>query len=156
MTEYDMGQASLIHLIKQSYQLFDVGAIGALRGVGRNIALDSGLALDELEGEVEEIRPGVYGLPVCPFAEAISTFKTCCGQMPEEMYELAAHANKRGEAWVSAFCGIHQSIRSTRIGEEYQQIACKSGPKVSIADQDILTDEEARAALENYACIYAK
>ncbi len=57
MANYDMGQAALIHLIRESYKLFDVAAIAALRAVGTGIATDSKLPLEELEGEVEEASP---------------------------------------------------------------------------------------------------
>ncbi len=153
---YDMGQAALIHLIRECYQLFDVAAVGALRAVGRDIATDSRLSLEELEGAVEEIRPGVVGLPECPFAKAISTFSDCCGTLPGELAILADYANSQGEAWVSAFCGIHQSIRHTRLGDSYQQIGCRSGDKVNIADQEIMSEEEARELLKKYACVYAR
>jgi hypothetical protein len=156
MANYDMGQAALIHLMRESYKLFDVAAIGALRAVGRDIGTDSQLTLEELEGQVEEIQPGVVGLPVCPFAKAINTFRDCCGALPEELAILARHANNQGEAWVSAFCGIHQAIRRTRIGDSYEQIGCRSGTEVSIADQDIMSKEDAEELLKKYACVYAR
>lgn len=156
MAEYDMAQTALIHLIRQCYQLFDVGAIGALRSVGKSIAADSKFDLDKLEGAVEEVEPGVFGLPLCPFAGAIDTFKGCCGDMPEEIYILADYANGQGEAWVSAFCGIHQSLRKAEIGDSYQQIGCRSGDKVNIAVQEIVSNDRAEELLQNYACVYAR
>jgi ribosomal protein S17 len=57
---------------------------------------------------------------------------------------------------VSAFCGIHQSFRRARFGDSYQQIACRSGDKVSIAEQDILSQDEAQRIMETNACVYAK
>ena len=156
MTEYDMGQAALVQLIRASHNLFDMAAIGALREVGRNMAASSKLDLAELEGAVEEIRSGIMGLPDCPFAETISTYKDCCGGLPEEIALLADFANNQGGAWVSAFCGIHQSLRKARIGDSYQQIGCRSGKKISFANQDIMSEDEAKEALQTYACVYSR
>lgn len=156
MANYDMGQSALIHLIRQCYQMFDVGAIGALRGVGRDIGSESKLDLEALEGKTEEVQPGIMALPVCPFAGAIETFNSCCGPLPEALFTLAEFANGQGEAWVSAFCGIHQAMRAEKIGDSYVQIGCRSGDMISIAAQDILSREEAENILKDNACLYAR
>ena len=156
MSNYDMGQSALIHMIRQAYIMFDVGAIGALRAVGKDIGTVAKLKLEELEGSTEEVKPGVMGLPACPFAGSIETFNNCCGDLPKELSTLADYANKQGEAWVSAFCGIHQALRAEKIGDSYQQIGCRSGDKVSIAEQDVMSKDEAAEVLKKYACIYAR
>lgn len=156
MAKFDLGQASLIHMIRASQRMFDVAAIGTLREVGRAFGAESKLELSELEGQVEPIRDQIVGLPVCPFQAAIDTFRECCGDLPEEVRTLAQYANSQGEAWVSAFCGIHQAMRRQRIGESYQQVACRSGKNVAIADQTIVPENEARELLNKYACLYAR
>lgn len=155
MTEYDLGRASLIQMIKAAHSLFDVGSIGLLRMAGEDVA-ENPLSLEEVEGATSEVRDGIFALSECPFAGTIATFKDCCGPLPEEMFLLADYANKQGEAWVSAFCGIHQSFRRAKIGDSYQQIGCRGGDKVIIADQDILSEDEARSILEKNACVFAK
>ena len=155
MAEYDLGHTSVIQMIKAAYQLFDVGAIGLLRMAGAQVA-ENPLSIEDVEGATSEVQDGVFALPECPFAESIATYKACCGPLPEEIAILADHANQQGEAWVSAFCGIHQSFRRARLGDSYQQIACRSGDKVSIADQDVLSEDEAQHILETSACVYAK
>ena len=156
MSKYDLGQSSIIHMIRQAYIMFDIGAIGALRAVGRDIGSAATLEMEDLEGSAEEVQPGVMALPVCPFAGSIETFKNCCGDLPKELSTLAEFANNQGEAWVSAFCGIHQSLRSEKIGDSYQQIGCRSGDKVILAEQDVMSKDEAAEILKIYACLYAR
>lgn len=155
MAEYDLGQAGLIQMMKAAHRLFDVGAIGLLRMAGEEVAKNP-LGIEVVEGATTEVQEGIFALPECPFAKTIATYKDCCGELPEELALLADHANEGGAAWVSAFCGIHQSFRRARLGDSYQQIGCRSGAKVSIADQEILSDDEVRSVLETTACVYAK
>ena len=155
MTEYDLGRASLIQMIKAAHSLFDVGSIGLLRMAGEDVA-ENPLSLEEVEGATSEVRDGIFALSECPFAGTIATFKDCCGPLPEEMFLLADYANKQGEAWVSAFCGIHQAFRKARVGDSYQQIACRSGDKLSIADQDLVSEDDLKSIMESAACVYAK
>lgn len=155
MAEYDLGRTSLVHIVKAASQFFDEGAVILLRMAGQEVAAGPA-SLEEVEGTIDEIREGIYALPKCPFAETIASYKAYHSSLPEEMYSLADYANRQGLAWVSAFCGIHQSFRRARFGDSYQQIACRSGDKVSIAEQDILSEDEARQILETTACIYAR
>lgn len=154
MGSYDLGHASMVRMIRAAFRLFDVGSIGLLRMAGEEIAENT--KLEQVEKDAVEVKDGIVALPRCPFADTIETFTGCCGPLPEELYLLADHANGQGEAWVSAFCGIHQSFRKTKIGPSYHQIGCRSGNKVVIADQDIMSEEEARKILETNACVYAK
>lgn len=154
MSDYDLGHTSMVRMIRAAHRLFDVGSIGLLRMAGEEIAVNT--ELDQVDVNAVEVQPGIIALPVCPFAGTIKNFTSCCGKLPEELYELADHANSNGEAWVSAFCGIHQSFRKTKIGDSYQQIGCRSGDKIVIADQDLMTEEEAREVLKDKACVYAK
>ncbi len=112
--------------------------------------------LDQVDKDLAEVQDGIFALPTCPFAGTIATYKDCCGSIPDEMFALADHANQQGEAWVSGFCGIHQAFRRAKIGDSYQQIGCRGGDKVIIADQDILSEDEARSILEKNACVFAK
>ena len=155
MAEYNLGQTALVQMIKAAYNLFDVGAIGLLRMAGQQVA-ENPLSIEQVEGAVNEVQDGVFVLPECPFAKTIATYKGCCGPLPEELYGLAEYANQQGEAWVSAFCGIHQAFRRARIGDSYQQIGCRSGDKVNVAAQDILSEDEVQRILKTSACVYAK
>lgn len=154
MATYDLGHTGFVRIIRAAYRLFDVGAIGLLRMAGEEIAENT--ELDQVDKDLAEVQDGIFALAVCPFAGTIATYKDCCGSLPDEMFALADHANQQGEAWVSAFCGIHQSFRRAKIGDSYQQIGCRGGDKVIIADQDILSEDEARSILEKNACVFAK
>ncbi|KAA3643510.1 MAG: hypothetical protein DWQ07_23670 [Chloroflexi bacterium] len=157
MTKYDMGQASLVHLIREYYALFDKQAIGMLRNLGKGIADYSELGIEELEGEGHEIQPGIVALAACPFTDTIESFESCCNTLPEEITILADEANELGGAWVSAFCGIHQGMRRGKVGESFQQIACKSSTgAVNIADQDLLSKEEVDELMDKYVCLYGR
>ncbi len=155
MAEYDLGQAGLIQMMVAAYRLFDVGAIGLLRMTADAVAKNP-LGIEVVEGATTEVQEGVFALAECPFAKTLATFKASCGELPEELSFLVDHANEQGEAWVSAFCGIHQAFRQARLGDSYQQIGCRSGDKVSIAVQEFLSDDEARSLLETSVCLYAK
>ena len=154
MATYDLGHTGFVRIIRAAYRLFDVGAIGLLRMAGEEIAENT--ELDQVDQDLAEVGDGVFALPTCPFAGTIATYKDCCGSIPDEMFALADHANQQGEAWVSGFCGIHQAFRRAKIGDSYQQIGCRGGDKVIIADQDILSEDEARSILEKNACVFAK
>ena len=154
MATYDLGHTGFVRIIRAAYRLFDVGAIGLLRMAGEEIAENT--ELDQVDKDLAEVQDGIFALAVCPFAGTIATYKDCCGPLPEDMFALADHANTQGEAWVSAFCGIHQAFRRAKIGDSYQQIGCRGGDKVIIADQDILSEDEARSILEKNACVFAK
>lgn len=153
MATYDLGHTGFVRIIRASYRLFDVGSIGLLRMAGEEIAENT--ELDQVDIDLTEVQDGIFALAKCPFADTIATYKTCCGSLPDEMFALADHANEQGEAWVSAFCGIHQAFRRAKIGDSYQQIGCRSGDMVSIADQDSLSEDEARSILEKNACLFA-
>ncbi len=154
MAAYDLGHTGFVRIIRAANRLFDVGAIGLLRMAGEEIAENT--KLDQVDKDLAEVQDGIFALPTCPFAGTIATYKDCCGLLPEDLFALAGHANQQGEAWVSAFCGIHQAFRRVKIGDSYQQIGCRGGDKVIIADQDILSEDEARSILEKNACVFAK
>ena len=154
MATYDLGHTGFVRIIRAAYRLFDVGAIGLLRMAGEEIAENT--KLDQVDKDLAEVQDGIFALPTCPFAGTIATYQDCCGSIPDEMFALADHANQQGEAWVSGFCGIHQAFRRAKIGDSYQQIGCRGGDKVIIADQDILSEDEARSILEKNACVFAK
>ncbi len=149
------GQISLVELIKASYLLFDVGAIGLLRLVGEQMAKDPSCTND-LEKTVNEVRNGVFVQEICPFASTLALYTNNCRKLPEELSILADHANQQGSAWVSAFCGIHQAYRRAKFGSSFRQVACRSGEEISIADQQLIPNDEIKLQLRKNICIYTQ
>jgi hypothetical protein len=150
----DVGHTSLVQIIKAAYQFFDESSFILLRMTGQEIG-ESVAKIEDVDGSVEEVEDGIYALPKCPFAESIAAYKESYGALPEDLYDLAGYANKRGEAWISAFCGIHQTCRQAVIGDAYKQIACRSGERVKVVEQDLLSDERIEEILASNVCIYA-
>ncbi|MEJ2689958.1 MAG: hypothetical protein P8130_08405 [Deltaproteobacteria bacterium] len=153
MKENAPGHVSLVELIKASYLLFDVGALGLLRLVGEQMAGDRHCA-DVLEETVSGIGEGIFVQKRCPFSGTIGSYKSSCRELPQELVILADHANQQGAAWVSAFCGIHQAYRRARFGSNYRHVACRFEDKRSIASQEYVAEPEANRLLQEYACIF--
>jgi hypothetical protein len=147
------GHVSLVELIKASYLLFDVGAVGLLRLVGEQMAKDKNCC-DVLEQTVSEVGDGMFVQEKCPFSSTIAAYNESCHGLPQELTVLADHANQQRAAWVSAFCGIHQTYRRARFGNSYHHIACRFGSDVSIADQDYLSNKEVEDLLEKNICVF--
>lgn len=130
-----------------------------------------------IEGKAEHVGDGVFGLPACPFAPAISNYTEVFGSLPDGFSEFTEEYNKPGPATaryrigegagVSPFCSVHQPLRSA-IGDRITiggrrlavyQLGCKSGAgKKGFADRLI---EEAGvdravvdAVLDNHMCCY--
>lgn len=157
MANVDIGHTSLIHLIREYFNRFDLATIGALRMMGTSLAKECTSSLEELEGIAEEIKPGIMVLQKCPFSDTIASYQLSAGGLPSEFKTITTEANNLGGAWVSPFCGIHQAMRKERIGDSFLQLACRSGSgAVHIADQDVLSKEEVEEALKTNACIYAR
>ncbi|MFQ6082914.1 MAG: hypothetical protein ACE5K0_09375 [Candidatus Methanofastidiosia archaeon] len=151
-----LGWVSLISAIDQGFSLFGYSVCGMLRQAGKDVA-KSELTLEEIEGDSEEIMEGIFALKTCPFSDAINDYKIAKGKLPDSINAIAEFENKKGEAWVSAFCAIHQSLRKERGTENYHHIACKSASeKVNIANQDILPRDRIDEIMENYVCIYRR
>ena len=154
MKDDTAGNVSLVELIKASYLLFDVGALGLLRLVGEQMARDRNCS-DVLEQKVSEVGDGVYVQKKCPFSGTIAAYKGSCRELPQELVILADHANQHGSAWASAFCGIHQAYRRTRFGSNYRHVACRFGSKASIATHD-LSDEKVEDLLVENVCVFIR
>ncbi len=142
-----------------------------------NAISDATNPITVIEGKAEHIGNGVFGLPACPFAPAISNYTEVFGSLPEGYADFTAEFNKPGPATaryrvgegagVSPFCAVHQPLRSA-IGDKITiggrsvriyQLGCKSGAgKKGFADRLI---EEAGvekgvvdAVLDNHMCCY--
>lgn len=100
--------------------------------------------ISQFEGQAHYYGEGVFGLPQCPFAPSIASYKRIKRLLPEEYTEITASLNRPsagaeslriGEgAAVSPFCGVHQPIRSA-LGQritiggsplKIYQLGCKS------------------------------
>ncbi|MFC1643194.1 hypothetical protein ACFL5O_11010 [Myxococcota bacterium] len=102
-------------------------------------------AIAAFEGRAKHYGNGVFGLPACPFANSIRSYRAHVGELPQE-YAAVTDAYNRDSAYtgklrvghgagVSPFCAVHQPIRSAiaqqiRVGGKpvlIYQLGCKSG-----------------------------
>jgi hypothetical protein len=101
--------------------------------------------ISSFEGKARHYGGGVFGLPTCPFAGSVKTYKGFMGALPEGFASVTNQYNKPSptteklrvghQAGVSPFCCVHQSLRSAiaehiRIGGKplaVYQLGCKSG-----------------------------
>jgi len=99
----------------------------------------------QFEGETRYYGEGIFGLPACPFAESIASYKSVADSLPEEHGKITEALNRNSKitmtlrvgegAAVSPFCAVHQPIRSElgariRIGPQtlrVLQLGCRSG-----------------------------
>lgn len=145
---------AFIDMIDSTHELLGTATTAALRDVGKKLA-DSKADLKKLQGDYEELRDGVYIQKKCPFADAIDLYKKNGRTLPKAIKELADFANDHGGAWVSAFCGVHQNIRTGK-DPNIIQVACKAGDgTILYAENDIVSEEEANEILKDAVCIYA-
>jgi hypothetical protein len=102
-------------------------------------------AIANFEGSAKHYGNGVFGLPACPFAGSIKTYKSYVGQLPADYVHVSEQYNKPSptterlrvghNAGVSPFCCVHQTLRSAtaehiRIDGKpitIYQLGCKSG-----------------------------
>jgi hypothetical protein len=86
-------------------------------------AIDAGEnPITHIEGKAQYVGDGVFGLPLCPFANSIASFKKVFGTLPDNYAEVTAEFNKAGPvtgalcvghgAGASPFCSVHQPMRS--------------------------------------------
>ncbi|MCP4231129.1 MAG: hypothetical protein GY771_13405 [bacterium] len=116
---------------------------------------DSTADIATLQGPYEELKDGVFIQKKCPFADAINKYKEDCGDLPKAVGELAGFANSHGNAWVSAFCGIHQSLRKSK-DSNIVHVACKAGDgSINFAENEFVDEKEAEEILKDAVCIYA-
>jgi len=162
--QYDAGHFSFLEVIKVLHRTagpaFAKGSLiktGVTAGKSTDIkefatledfvasAENMGNPIAQFEGKAKHYGNGVFGLPACPFAGSIKTYKSVAGGMPAEYADVTAEMNRTshvtdhlrvGEgAAVSPFCAVHQPIRSA-MGERTKiagktmkiyQLGCKSG-----------------------------
>jgi hypothetical protein len=142
-----------IEMIQQLYDLMGSATAAALRRTGAQLARATA-DLEELQGPSEEVKPGVFVQRRCPFADAIKVYADQGRETPASIFGIAQAANKSGGAWVSAYCGIHQSVRQTKNPKIFQ-IACKSGAgAVNYAPNEAVTETESKDILKSAACVY--
>ena len=106
---------------------------------------DTDNPIAHFEGTAVHYGGGVFGLPVCPFAGSIESYKSFRGGLPGEYGAVTERINKSADvqrqlhvgqgAAVSPFCAIHQPIRS-KLGSKVKingkflhvyQLGCKWG-----------------------------
>ena len=171
--QYDAGHLSLLELIRVMSEIAGAPfAAGALVKTGLGIAkraeimefptfqaflesVEAGAnVVASFEGAARYYGEGVFGLPVCPFAESVRTYQEYGGTLPTEYSAVTDSLNRPSAiseklrvghgASVSPFCGVHQPIRSA-LAEKIRvegkpvvvyQLGCKSGAgRRSIAEQ---------------------
>ena len=132
----------------------------------------------QVEGRAVHYGKGLFGLPVCPFAESIGDYKSVYGGLPEDYHKITDDFNKEGNvtgalkvghgAGVSPFCAVHQPLRSAlkdriRIGGKpisILQLGCKSGSgdkglaKQWIAETEF-SEADVEKVLDDNMCCYA-
>lgn len=151
--KYLLSALSFIQMIQSTSELLGTATSAVLRDIGKKLA-GSKNSLEALQGPANEIKDGVFIQKECPFGDALELYIEMYGSVPEALKKLAEYANKHGSAWVSAFCGVHQNIRKT-IDEDTIHIACKARDgSIHYADNDIITEDEAREILKKAVCIY--
>jgi hypothetical protein len=125
-------------------------------------------AIATFEGMAKHYGDGVFGLPACPFAGSIKTYKSYVGQLPSDYVQVADQYNKPSptterlrvghNAGVSPFCCVHQTLRSAtaeniRIGGKpvtIYQLGCKSGSgERGIAEKYLKECGVARETVDN-------
>jgi aerobic-type carbon monoxide dehydrogenase small subunit (CoxS/CutS family) len=127
-----------------------------------------------VQSAAETLRRGVMAVPVAElpgFAEGDVSVQDAGAQLAAALLDVApgqrvldacaAPGGKTGHLLeladgLDVVALESDPARATRIGDSYQQIGCRSGAKVSIADQEIMSDEEVREVLKKYACVYAR
>jgi hypothetical protein len=141
-------------------------------------ATDSGTnPIARIEGKAVHCGDGVFGLPACPFAPSIASYRNVFGGLPESYAEATAEFNKASPitdehrvgygAGVSPFCAVHQPMRSASVGRitiggkpvVAYQLGCKSASgKKGLAEKWIAqagrTPAEVEKILDANMCCY--
>ena len=135
-------------------------------------------AITSIEGKAVHLGDGLFGLPDCPFAQSIDSYKEVFDSLPEGYKEITNEFNKPGSqtdklhvgngAGVSPFCSVHQPLRSglsekITIGGKpiiIYQLGCKSGSGIKgFAEKYIketgYTYNKIDEILNNHMCCYA-
>ena len=134
-------------------------------------------SISSFEGRAQHYGGGVFGLPTCPFASSVKTYKGYVGTLPAGFSSVTDQYNKPSatteklrvghQAGVSPFCCVHQTLRSAmaehiRVGGKpltIYQLGCKSGSGVKgIADNFLQATGVARdlvsKVLDENMCCY--
>ena len=194
--QFDAGHISFLELIRVISNIAGAPfAAGALLKTGIGMAgqaeqvqfpdFDSFLesvergsnAIARFEGVARHYGDGVFGLPACPFAQSISTYRQYVGDLPTEYASVTKHLNRHSAttqklrvghgASVSPFCGVHQPCRSAlaeriRVGGKpliVHQLGCRSGAGSKGIADDLLADvgvdrELVARVLDECMCCY--
>lgn len=134
--------------------------------------------ITRIEGKATHLGDGLFGLPQCPFAESIGSFKEVYGALPESYGAITEDYNKSAPvtekynvghgAGVSPFCAIHQPLRSA-IGAKVSiggkqvtlyQLGCKSGTgykglAMPFIEATGFSKETVEKVLDDNMCCYA-
>ncbi len=131
----------------------------------------------QVEGKAAHVGGGVFGLPRCPFAQSIASFKKLYGALPEVYGEVVIEYNKPGMAadalrvgngsGVSPFCAVHQPMRASVAGRitiggkpvTVYQLGCKAASgKKAMAERWIeeggWSKEVVERTLDTNMCCY--
>jgi hypothetical protein len=194
--QYDAGHLSFLELVRVITTVAGPAfASGALLKTGAGIArrakpleypnFDAFVAaiaagndaIASFEGKARHYGGGVFGLPTCPFANSVKTYKSYVGNLPEEYASVTDHFNRPSptteklqvghQAGVSPFCCVHQTLRSAiadhiSVGGRplvVYQLGCKSGSGVrGIADKFLqatgISHEQVGKVLDENMCCY--
>ncbi len=145
---------AFIAMIQGTNDLLGKATTAVLRDVGKKLA-ECKAPLDDLQGPSEEVKPGIFIQNECPFGETTKSYTDQGRKVPEAVKSLAEYANSKGAAWVSAYCGVHQTLREA-FNAGTVQVACKGGDgSINFAENDFMEEKEAKKILKDAVCIYA-
>jgi len=145
---------AFIAMIQGTNDLLGKATTAVLRDVGKKLA-EGKASLEDLQGPSEEIKPGIFIQCECPFGETTKSYVDQGRALPEAVKSLAEYANSKGAAWVSAYCGVHQTLREA-FNAGTIQIACKGGDgSINFAENEFMDEGEANEILKDAVCIYA-
>ncbi|MCP4230815.1 MAG: hypothetical protein GY771_11825 [bacterium] len=145
---------AFIAAIQATNDLLGKATTAVLRDVGKKLA-ECNAPLDDLQGTSEEIKPGIFVQHECPFGDTTKSYTDQGRALPEAVKSLAEYANSKGAAWVSAYCGVHQTMREA-FDAGTVQVACKGGDgSINHSENEVMDEGEAKKILKDVACVYA-
>jgi hypothetical protein len=144
----------IVSMIDSIHDLIGPATAQNLRQIGKILGKSSA-SLEELQGKSYMLEEGLFLQPKCPFADAIAAYLRCNGSLPPSISKIAETSNRAsGEAWVSAFCAIHQALRAEKL-PGVRQVGCKSASgEIILAKDAPMSDAQAYEILEEAACVY--
>jgi len=145
---------AFIAMIQGTDDLLGKATTAVLRDVGKKLA-ECKVSLDDLQGQSEEVKTGILIQHECPFGDTTKKYVDQGRKVPEAIKSLAEYANSKGAAWVSAYCGVHQTLREA-FNADTVQVACKGGDgSINFSENEIMDEGEAKEILKEAVCVYA-